>query len=112
MTRHVAQLAWAVLLVTLGTGGCQGKKAKEEPAPTGLAGQLANTVSDQQVMREAVDAANKVIRNATDCEAANFEVEGARAKIAEALQKVKTPTGRASLQALLTQVDNVANNCM
>jgi hypothetical protein len=103
-------IATASTLVLTGSA-CQGNKAPDDAPKTGLAGQFERTVNDTAVMREAVTAANEVVRNATDCEVAKAHVAEARAKLDEAQQKVKTPAGQASLEALRKQVDRVADAC-
>jgi len=88
--------------------GC-GKK--EEPPPRDLGQQAADLAADTQTMREASDAANEVIRNAADCEAARPLIAGANAKVDEAARRVRTATGRQTLDALRIQIKRVADLC-
>jgi hypothetical protein len=111
MRQHVA--ITAMLVLGLGIVACQSKKADEakEPEKTGLAGQFDRTINDRDVMRAAVDAANKVIQNETDCDAARAAIPEAQEKLAEAAKHIATPAGKASIQALQRSVDRVADAC-
>ena len=90
----------AVLLV-----GC-GKEAKKD-----LGSQVGDIASDTAVLRQAQGAVNEVIRNAADCDAAKPAIAEAHRALEEALSKVRTATGRTTLEALRKQVSNVAEAC-
>jgi outer membrane murein-binding lipoprotein Lpp len=114
--RRTALSTTMALVLGLTLLGCKSKEAaqKEEPnAPekTGLAGEFDRTINDRDVMREAVDAANQVVQNAADCDAARAAMPAAQAKLAEAAKQVKTPAGRASIESLQRSIDRVADAC-
>ena len=107
----VAVVAWAVALTVV--PGCR-KKAEETPAPAegrNLGQQVGATSWDQRVVAEATQPVNAVIRAMGDCDAVKAALPEAEAKLTEALAKVRTATGRASLESLRTQVTRVADTC-
>lgn len=88
-----------------------GKAERPEQGRKDLGHQTADVVSDTEVMREASAAANEVVRNATDCDAAKTAIGEANSKLEEAASKVRTATGRATLDALRQRVKAVADAC-
>jgi outer membrane murein-binding lipoprotein Lpp len=91
--------------------GCRGRP---EPSPTpaqDLGSQTARIVNDTDVFRDAQDAVNAVVRNATDCEAAKAAMPEANRKIEEAAGRIQTAAGRTTLDALRAQVNRVAELC-
>lgn len=73
--------------------------------------QTSEVINDTSVMREAVRAANDVIRNATDCDLVRSAAPEVYRKLDEAEAKIQTTTGRTSLRELSRQVKNVADAC-
>ena len=76
-----------------------------------LGQQTGEAINDTGVMQEAVDAANDIIRNATDCDRVRSAASEVYRKLDEAQAKLQTATGRTQLESLRTQVENVANAC-
>jgi hypothetical protein len=76
-----------------------------------MEGQVDEVVSDTQVMKEAVSAANRITRNATDCDAVRSNIEEVNRKLDEVEARLQTAAGRTSMQALRTQVKRVADAC-
>jgi glyceraldehyde-3-phosphate dehydrogenase/erythrose-4-phosphate dehydrogenase len=70
-----------------------------------------NLVGDTQVREEAAAAANDVVRNASDCDAVKAALPETRRKLDEAAKRVRTDTGRVSLDSLNKQVANVSGAC-
>ena len=73
--------------------------------------QVADTAWDTRVLGEASNAANEVVRNAADCATANPIIAEARIKLDEAEPRLRTVTGRATLNTLRRQVAKVADLC-
>lgn len=97
--RQLVVLALIALLT-----GCE--KSKGE-----LGTDTATIGSDTAVLKEAQAAADEVLRNAGNCDAAKPSIAEAQRKLDEAAAKVRTAPGRASLNALKTQVGDIARNC-
>jgi hypothetical protein len=97
----LAALACAVLL------GCTSDPAPE-PAPDDAAARIGN---DTQVLQDAQEAVNEVVRNAPDCEAAKASLVEANAKIEDAAARVQTAAGRTTLDAMRKQVARVGELC-
>ena len=87
----------AVLAVCL---GCQEKQKAME-----------NLAADNDVVKAASAAANEVVRNATDCNAAKPLIPEAYRQIDEARKNAKTSTSGTILDTLKQQVDRVAQLC-
>ena len=107
--RPTRLLPLAALLMSVGCGG-----GKPEPTPTpgkDLGQAAADLAVDTQILREASDAANDVVRAAADCEAARPLIEGAKARIEEAGRRVRTHTGLQTVDALRRQVARVQDAC-
>jgi hypothetical protein len=82
-------------------------EAKKE----GLGKATADASNDTQVLGKAESAANEVLRNPADCDAVKAALPEANRLLGEADAKLKTAAGRATLDALKTQVRSVAQNC-
>jgi hypothetical protein len=95
MTRELGALIVALSLV-----GCQEKQQAIE-----------NLAADQTVMRAASEAANAVVRNATDCAAAKPLIQEAYRTLDEARQNAKAASSQQILGTLKQQVDRVAQLC-
>ncbi len=95
----------AVLAAALAAAaGCEKKESQ-------LGKDAGNLVADTQVLEEAAAAANDVVRNASDCDAVKAALPETRRRLDEAGKKVRTMTGRASLDSLKKQVTTVADAC-
>lgn len=88
------------LLVSL--VACQGK---------GPEGQATDIASDNQVLKEAGQAATAVVQAAGDCEAVKAALGEANRKLEEAERQVQTPAGRRTIETLKRQVKNIADAC-
>jgi hypothetical protein len=98
-------VSWAgVLALAVVAAGCEKKQS-------GLEKDAANLVSDTRVLEEASAAANDVVRNASDCDAVKAALPETKRKLEEAGKRVRTLTGRASLDSLNKQVANIAGAC-
>lgn len=95
----------AMLLLTLPLIAACGDGGTDLGAAAGKAG------SDTKVVKEAQAAANKVIRNATDCAAARAAWPEAERKLDEADKAIQTATGRTTLEMLRKQAKTVVDNC-
>jgi hypothetical protein len=101
---HVAVLAAALFTLACGK--------KEDPAAAKELGQqTADITADTQTLREASAAVNEVVRNAPDCAVARANMATANAKLDEAAGRVRTVTGRQTVDALRSQVARVAELC-
>jgi hypothetical protein len=76
-----------------------------------LEGEVDHVVSDTHVMKEAVSAANRITRNATDCDAVRSNIEEVNRNLDEFEARLQTAAGRTSMQSLRTQVKRVAEAC-
>jgi hypothetical protein len=103
------------LALAAAAAACGGGSAKPTPSPSSgsrnMGDAMADTAWDTRVLGEASNAANEVVRNATDCAAANPIIAEARAKLDEAQPRLRTATGQATLAALRRQVAKVADLC-
>ena len=90
-------VAMAVLAACL---GCQEKQKAME-----------NLAADNDVVKAASAAANEVLKNATDCNAAKPLIPEAYRQIEEARKNAKAATSFQILDTLKTQVDHVAQLC-
>jgi hypothetical protein len=106
MVGHV--LPNVLLAVSFAFAGC-GKG--EQPAAKDIGQQTADVAADTALMREASAAVNEVVRNATDCEAARAAIPAANAKLDDADRRVRTATGRTTLDGLRQQVKRVEQLC-
>ncbi len=100
----------AVAIAAVSLAAC-GKKKEEAPAPKSLGEQTADISADTGTLREASAAVNEVIRNSTDCDLARPLIAPAKAKLDEAERRIRTTTGRATLEALRAQLKTVDQNC-
>jgi hypothetical protein len=89
-------------------GGC-GKSG--EPPKKGIGQQMGDVAADTALLREASAAVNEVVRNATDCDAAKVAIPAAKARLDETEPKVRTATGRTTVDALRQQVKRVEQLC-
>lgn len=73
--------------------------------------QTADISSDTRVLGDAQAAVNAVLRNQDDCEAARPAIGKANEALDTAAERVRTTTGRTTLDALRAQVRTVSQNC-
>jgi hypothetical protein len=110
----VRRRAAAVVVAALACG-CGGGKPQPTPTPPpaskGLGDMMADTAWDTQVLREASNAANEVVRSAGDCEAVRPIIGEAKARLDAAEPRLRTGAGRGSLDALRKQVAKVEDLC-
>jgi hypothetical protein len=96
------------LMAVLAAAGC---KKSEAPRSKDIGQQTADVAADTALLRETSAAVNEVVRNATDCEAARAAIPPANAKLDEAERKVRTVTGRGTVDGLRQQVKRVQELC-
>jgi hypothetical protein len=102
--RHALAKAMLVAALPWLAAGCEKQEADR--------GQDArNLVEDTQVLEEASAAANDVVHNASDCDAVKAALPETKRRLEEAGKRVRTQSGRKSLDALNKQVANVAGAC-
>ena len=77
----------------------------------GLGEQLGGAISDIDVVKEAEAAANKIIRNASDCEFVKSEVDGVVQALDDVEGEIQTGTGRTTMDTLREQVRRIAEAC-
>lgn len=106
MSGHAAMMAGALVLFA----ACAGDKPPEGRSDN-LGDQAARIGADTQLLQDAQQSVNEVVRNAPDCEAAKASMAEANRKIEEASAKVQTSTGRTTLDAMRQQVRRVAELC-
>lgn len=106
MIRALAGSLCAVALLT-GCAGDDPPEAKDDD----IGAQTARIANDTEVLQEAQQAVNTVVRNSPDCDAAKTSMEEANRKLEEAAGKVQTATGRTTLEAMRQQVRRVAELC-
>lgn len=95
MKRALGALAVSVVCL-----GCEEKQKAME-----------NLAADNEVVKAASEAANAVVRNATDCTAAKPLIPEAYRAIDEARQNAKAAASGQILDTLKQQVDRVAQLC-
>ena len=100
--------AWVVLAV--GLVACGGIKS-EEDRQKDIGQQSADIGSDKAVLQEASAAVNEVIRNQDNCDVAKPAIANANAELDKASSRVRTATGRTTLDGLKSQVRTIAQNC-
>ena len=104
----MASRAWIVLVVAL--AGC-GPVKDAENRQKDIGQQTADISSDTRVLGEASAAVNAVIRVQDDCEAAKPLIPAANDALATASERVRTVTGRTTLEGLKSQLRNIAQTC-
>ena len=101
-------LGCAVLALTL-VGCGEAEKKPENKKDIGTA--TADISHDTAVLGDAEAAANRVIRNATDCDAAKAAYPETNRTLDELQSKVRTAAGRVTFDALRNQVKTIIQNC-
>jgi hypothetical protein len=92
----------AVVLAPLLGVGCE--RISHEKA-------ISKIKDDEETVRKAGAAVNEVLRNAADCDTAKPLIAEAYKSIEEAGKIVTAPATQATLGALKSQVDRVAQAC-
>ncbi len=72
---------------------------------------IAKIKEDEETIKKAGAGVNEVLRNAADCETAKPLIVEAYKRIEEADGRVTAPATHATLGALKSQVDRVAQAC-
>ena len=97
-----------VLAVVL--AGC-GAIKDEEKHQKDIGQQTADISSDTRVLGDASAAVNEVVRVQDDCDAARPLIPKANAAVDTASARVRTVTGKATLDGLKSQLRTIAQNC-
>jgi hypothetical protein len=71
----------------------------------------ANVASDTEVLKQASDAVNVVVRQAGDCEGVKASLAEAQQSLDSAAERVATATGRTTLDALRKRLEGIAGTC-
>jgi len=100
--------AWIVLAVAL--TGC-GAVKDEESRQKDIGQQTADISSDTQVLGDASAAVNDVIRVQDDCDAARPLIPKANAALETASGRIRTVTGKTTLDGLKSQIRTIALSC-
>ena len=100
--------AWIVLAGAL--VACGGVK-QEEDRQKDIGQQTADISADTRVLSDASAAVNDVIRVQDDCEAARPLIPKAQAALDEASGRIRTVTGRTTLDGLKSQLRTIASSC-
>ena len=99
---------WIVFAVAL--AGC-GPVKDAEDRQKNIGQETADISSDTRVLGDASAAVNAVIRVQDDCEAARPLIPAANAALETAAGRVRTVTGKATLDGLKSQVRTIALAC-
>ena len=83
----------------------------EEDRQKDIGQQTADISSDTRVLADAQAAVNEVIRNQDDCAAARQAIPRANEELDKAADRVRTPTGRTTLDGLRAQLRTISQNC-
>ena len=93
------------VLAAVAAFGCQGMggDAAEDAA--------ADAGNDRRLLKDAQDAASRVLQNAADCDALKSALPAAERAITEAEDGVQTRAAESTLAALKRQVETAASAC-
>ena len=83
----------------------------EEDRQKDIGQQTADITSDTRVLADAQAAVNEVIRNQDDCAVARAAIPRANEELDKAADRVRTTTGRTTLDGLRAQVRTISQNC-
>jgi len=100
----------ALVVLVVALAGCGGIKEAEK-RERNIGDQTADISSDTRVLGDASAAVNAVIRVQDDCEQARPLIKAANDALETATARVRTPTGRATLDGLKNQVRTIAQTC-
>ena len=101
--------AWIVIAVAA-LAACGGIKEAEDRQKD-IGQQTADITADTQALADASAAVNEVIRVQDDCEAARPLIPAANAALDTASGRVRTVTGRTTLDGLKSQLRTIASAC-
>jgi len=101
--------AWIVIAVAV-LAACGGVK-QEQDRQKDIGQQTADITADTRTLEDASAAVNEVIRVQDDCEAARPLIPRANAALDTAAGRVRTVTGRTTLDGLRNQVRTIASAC-
>jgi hypothetical protein len=85
--------------------------AEDKPPQKDIGQQMGDLAADNITVKQAQAAANEVVRNAGDCDLARPGIVEANRRLDEAMAKVRTATGRTTLDVLRKRVATVADAC-
>jgi hypothetical protein len=100
----------ALVVLAVAFIGC-GAVKDEESRQKDIGQQTADISSDSRVLGEASAAVNEVLRVQDDCAAARPLIPNAKAELEKASGRVRTVTGRTTLDGLKSQLRNIDTNC-
>jgi hypothetical protein len=102
----------AVAMLVVGGVACRGKsEAPKDEVPSSLGQQAGSIVSDEAVLKDASAAVNDVVRAVGDCDAVRAALPEAQRTLETSLPKLRTPTGRATLESLKVKLKSTAETC-
>jgi len=81
------------------------------PQDKNVGGQTADIAADNQTLREANEATGDLVRAAGDCDAVKAALPGAQQRLEQIATRVRTETGRVSLEALRKRVREIGESC-
>lgn len=99
-----------VIAVACALAACGGVKQEQERQKD-IGQQTADITSDTRVLEDASAAVNEVIRNQDNCDVARPAIVKANAELEKAEGRIRTITGRTTLDGLKSQVRTISNNC-
>ena len=102
--------AWIVVAAAAALAACGGIK-DEQDRQKDIGQQTADIASDTRTLEDASAAVNELIRVQDDCDAARPLIPRANAALDTASGRVRTVTGRATLDGLKSQVRTIASAC-
>jgi hypothetical protein len=100
----------AGIVLALALAGC-GAVKDEESRQKNIGQQTADISSDTRVLGDASAAVNDVIRVQDDCDAARPLIPKANAALETASARIRTVTGKTTLDGLKSQLRTIALNC-
>ena len=106
----MAWRGWVLLGAVAAVAACSPVK-NEEDRQKDIGQQTADITSDTRVLADAQAAVNEVIRVQDDCEAARPLIPKASSELDKAGERVRTATGRTTLDGLRSQLRAVAQTC-
>jgi hypothetical protein len=100
--------AWIAVAVAL--AACGGIKDAEQ-RERNIGDQTADITSDTRVLGDASAAVNAVVRVQDDCEQARPLIPAANEALETATARVRTSTGRTTLDGLKNQLRTITQTC-
>jgi hypothetical protein len=86
-------------------------KGGDQPAGKDIGAQTSDITSDTDVARLANAAAGDVVRAAGDCDAVRAALPEAQRKLDELQAKIRTVTGKTTVEAIRKRVHDIAEAC-